>query len=367
MNPTAQRIQRVYQRIKDEIPDVIFIKNSIEPHLDLSFFYFTNLESGVFENSIFLAYQNGEASLYTSKLEEESAKEGISRFKTKIFKDSKDKTMILKKIGASIDKIGVNSRELTYQDLLSLKKILPNVKILDVSKAIAEARLVKDDEEIKKIRKAAEITTKIWQNIPSLLKNNVTENEVKAQISYQIQKNGSTLAFEPIVSFGENTAESHYLGGNAKLKKGDLALFDFGAKYSRYCADLTRTLVFSHPSDKQKRIYNTVFEANKVGLDTLKAGIEAHEVHRKVADFIASKGFKKNFTHSTGHALGLSVHDGATISSESNFLLEEGMVFTIEPGIYLPGFGGVRIEDDVLIRKKGCEILTSAVRELLEV
>ena len=367
MNQTSRRIQRVYQRIQNEIPDAIFIKNSVEPHIDLSFFYFTNLESGIFENSIFLAYPNGEASLYTSKLEEESAKEGSTRFKTTIFKDSKEKEMILKKIGTNIDKIGVNSRELTYQDLLILKKTLPNVKILDVSKAITEARLVKDDEEIKKLRTAAEITTKVWKNIPSILSNNVTESEVKAQISYQIQKEGATTAFEPITSFGINTAEPHYLGGNAELKSGDFALFDFGARNCRYCADLTRTLVVGRPSYKQRQIYDAVFEASDVALDMLKPGIEASEVHRKVVNTIASKGFRKEFTHSTGHALGLAVHDGATLSNTSKFTLEEGMVFTIEPGIYLPGFGGVRIEDDVLIRKGDCEILTSTGREMLEI
>lgn len=367
MSITTDRVKRVFKNIDNELPDAIFIKNSIEPHIDLSFFYFTGLESGVFENSFFLAYPNGEASLYTSKLEEESAKQGSTRFEIIILEKLIDKNKILKNISSSIDKIGVNSSELTYQDFLYLKKIMPKVRILDISKAISKTRLIKDNLEIIRLRKAAKITTNIWETIPSILKKNITESEVKAHISYEIQKENSTSAFEPIVAFGSNSAEPHYLGGKAVLKRGNFALFDFGARHNRYCADLTRTLIMGRPSDKQKQMYDSVLEANNVGIEAMREGEEACEIHKKVSKIIESRGYKKEFTHSTGHSLGLSVHDGATINLDSKFILKEGMVFTIEPGIYLPGFGGVRIEDDVLIHKNSCEILTSTGRELLEI
>jgi Xaa-Pro dipeptidase len=366
MNFTASRTRRVFQKIKDETLDAVFIKNSTEPHIDLSFFYFTGLESGVFEDSIFLAYPNGEGTLYTSRLEEESAKEGSSRFKTVVFEVSGDLERHLKEVGSNLDKIGVNSRELTYRDLLNLKRILPDVKIIDVSDALADARLVKDEEEISRLRRAAEITSRIWQTIPTILKEGITEGEVKAQICYQIQKDASTLAFEPIVSFGANTAEPHYQGGENRLKAGDFALFDFGARHRRYCADMTRTLVLGQASDEQKRMYEAVAEANLLGIESISAGAVAGEVHREVSSAIASKGFGGKFTHSTGHSIGLSVHDGAKINASSNLILEEGMVFTMEPGVYIPGFGGVRIEDDVVVCKGGCEILTSGGRELVE-
>lgn len=367
MNITADRIQRVFKNIDNELPDAIFIKNSIDPHIDLSFFYFTNLESGIFENSIFLAYPNGKASLYTSKLEEESAKHSSTRFNTKIVEKTTDQNKILKDFSSSIDKIGVNSNELTYKDFLNLKKVIPKVKILDISKAITKTRIIKDKLEILRLRKAAKITTNIWKTIPPIIKKNITENEIKAHISYQIQKENATSSFEPIVAFGKNAAEPHYLGGNALLKTGNFALFDFGARHRRYCADLTRTLIMGPPSNKQKQMYETVLEANNVGIDAMREGEEACEIHKKVTKIIASRGYEKEFTHSTGHALGLSVHDGATINANSKFTLKEGMVFTIEPGIYLHGLGGVRIEDDILIRKNRCEILTSTGRELLEI
>ncbi|MFQ6134911.1 MAG: M24 family metallopeptidase [Nitrososphaerales archaeon] len=366
MNFTANRVRRVFQKIEDDTPDAIFIKNSTEPHIDLSFFYFTGLESGVFEDCVFLAYPDGDAVLYTSRLEEESAKEGSGRFKTMIFKDSGDLESRLKEVGSSLDKIGVNSRELTYRDLLRLKRILPDVKVIDVGDAIADARLVKDEEEIARLRRAADITSRVWETIPPMLKEGISEGEVKAQICYQIQKEASTLAFEPIVSFGTNTVEPHYLGGDGRLKAGDFALFDFGARHRRYCADMTRTLVFGRASDEQRRMYEAVAEANRIGVEAMEAGAVAGEVHRKVSNAIASKGFGERFTHSTGHAIGLSVHDGARINASSILILEEGMVFTVEPGVYIPGFGGVRIEDDVVVRKGGCEVLTSVGRELVE-
>ncbi len=367
MNVTSDRVKRVFKNIDNELPDALFIKNAIDPHIDLSFFYFTGLESGIFENSFFLAYPNGESSLFTSKLEEESTKKSSTGFKTIIFEKLFSQNKILKDIGSSIEKIGVNACELTYQDFLNLKRLMPKVKILDISKAISKTRQIKDETEIIIIRKAAKITTNIWKTIPSILKKDITENEVKAHITYQLQKENSTLSFETIVAFGKNTAEPHYLGGNETLKEGNFALFDFGAKHRRYCADLTRTIILGHPSDKHKQIYEIVLEANNIGLDAMREGEEACEIHKKVSKIIEYRGYKKEFTHATGHSLGLSVHDGYTINSNSKFTLKEGMVFTIEPGIYLPGFGGVRIEDDILIRKNSCEILTSTGRELLEI
>ncbi len=367
MNFTAERVRRVFQKIEGEAPDAILIKNSTEPHIDQSFFYFTGLESGLFEGCALLLHPDGEATLYTSRLEEESAKKGAGRFKITVFEDPRDLEARLREVGTDLGKIGVNTREVTYGDLLNLTKTMPNVKILDVSRSITASRLVKDEEEISRIRRAAEITSRIWRSIPLTLKENMSEGEVKAEICYLIQKEAAALAFDPIVSFGANTAEPHYFGGEGRLKTGDFALFDFGARYRRYCSDMTRTMVFGRASGEQRRIYEAVAEANRIGVAAIDAGVAACDVHRKVSEFIDSRGFRGRFTHSTGHAVGLSIHDGAKINASSTLVLEEGMVFTVEPGIYIQGLGGVRIEDDVVVRKGGCEVLTSAERDLLEI
>ncbi len=366
MNSTSGRIRRVFHRIEGELPEVLLIKNSTAPHIDLSFFYFTGLESGVFENSVFLAYPDGDSTLYTSSLEEESTKKTSNRLKTIITDDDQQLDNYLKKLCSNIGKIGVNSKEITYKDILYLQRILPNVKLIDVSSAITATRLIKEKEELAHIKKAAYITCSIWDVIIQMLEDGVSESEVKAEICFRIRKESSALAFEPIVSFCTNTAEPHYLGGDGRLKNGDFVLLDFGARHRNYCADVTRTLVYGKASTEQRQLFETVAAANLIGIESIKAGVEAREVHHKVSHTIVSKGFGTYFTHATGHAIGLSVHDGAQINASSNLVLEEGMVFTVEPGVYIPSFGGVRIEDDVVVHKDGCEILTSLKRELVE-
>lgn len=373
MRFTEQRVRRLFKKIEEdedvkEVPEVIIIKNAIAPHIDLTFFYLTGLESGVFEGCALAAYPDGEVVVYTSRLEEESAKKGMDGFGIVTFKERPDLEERIGELGSHVKTVGVNSQELVYRDFLYLKGVLPDVNFVDVGKAIRKARLTKDEEEIRRIRMAAEMTSRVWQYIPEVLHEGVTEGEVRAHVTYQLQKAGASgLAFNPIVSFGANSAEPHYSGSEVELKRGDLAVIDFGAKYKRYCADMTRTVVFGRASDTQRKVYLTVLEANRIGIDSVAVGAASSEVDRKVSSFIDSKGFKGRFIHSTGHSLGLSEHDGGRLDSSSTFTLEEGMVFTVEPGIYIPGFGGVRIEDDVVVRRGGAEVLTSADRELLEV
>ncbi|MCL4436576.1 MAG: Xaa-Pro peptidase family protein [Thaumarchaeota archaeon] len=367
MSFTAQRIRKVFQKIgEDSAVDAVLIQNAIEPHVDQAFFYFTGLESGIFENCVFLAYPDGDAVLYTSSLEAESALEGKNRFKVVVFDDYADLESRLKEATSGAERIGVNAQELTYRNLLRLKKGLRPVKFRDVSDAVAAARLVKDEDEILRLRKAAEITSRVWKEVVPMLRAGILEDEVKAQICYLLMKEGASLSFESIVAFGAESAEPHYLGGEGRLKRGDFALFDFGGRYQRYCADMTRTIVFGRASAEQRRMYEAVLEANREGLGAVKAGVTADDVHRQVSDVIDRAGFNGRFIHSTGHSLGLSVHDGARLGAYSKLVLEEGMVFTVEPGVYIPGVGGVRIEDDVVVKRGGCEVLTSAGRELME-
>ncbi len=371
MNFTAQRIRKVFQRIgESNAVDAVLIQNATDPHVDQAFFYFTGLESGIFENCVFLAYPDGDAVLYTSSLEEESARKGENRFKVVVFDDYADLENHLKEAMSGAERVGVNAQELTYRSFLRLKGGLQGVKFRDVSDAVAGARLVKDEEEILRLRKAADITSRIWEAVVPMLKAGISEDEVKAQICYLLMKEGASLSFDSIVAFGAASAEPHYHGvshsSRSRLKLGDFALFDFGGRYQRYCADMTRTLILGRASAEQRRMYEAVAEANRVGLDVVKAGVVAGDVHRQVSDVIDRMGFGGRFIHSTGHSLGLSVHDGARLGASSSLVLEEGMVFTVEPGVYIPGVGGVRIEDDVVVKRGGCEVLTSASREMVE-
>ena len=152
------------------------------------------------------------------------------------------------------------------------------------------------------------------------------------------------------------------------MNNGDFILCDFGASFRRYNSDITRTFVFGNSDEKQKKMHETVLQAQKIGIEMIKPGIEAHVVHDAVDSFIDISEFKGCFIHSTGHSLGLSVHDGGVgLNAESKVLLEEGMVLTVEPGVYISDFGGIRIEDDVLITRDSVEVLTKSSRDLIEI
>ena len=196
----------------------------------------------------------------------------------------------------------------------------------------------------------------------------MTENQLASIINHDLEKQGASgPSFQTIVAFGKHSAEPHYAPQNARLKKNKLVLCDYGARYNRYCSDITRTVVFGKADKKIKDIYETVRKASEIGLKRVRVGAKASDVHNAVEDYIDSTKYKGRFIHSTGHSIGLNVHDGASISKKSNVILEEGMAFTIEPGIYLPTIGGVRIEDDVIVRQNRPEILTNVSRELIEI
>jgi Xaa-Pro dipeptidase len=247
--------------------------------------------------------------------------------------------------------------------------MLPEVEFYDVSESFLKTRVIKEEFEIKKIKKACEIVDKIVYKIPELLNKGMFEYELAAEIDYMMQKHGADKpAFETISSFGKNTAEPHYSHGDTRLEKNDFVLCDFGACLKKYNSDITRTFIFGKANVKQKEMYNTVLEAQRVGLDKIKPGIKAHEVHDAVNTFIENSRFKGCFIHSTGHSLGLAVHDeGVGFTPDIDIILKEGMVLTVEPGVYIPGYGGVRIEDDVLIKKNGMDVLTKSSKKFIEV
>ncbi|MBM3897385.1 MAG: aminopeptidase P family protein [Thaumarchaeota archaeon] len=371
-NFTKERIQKIARIAESEGKkfDFVLLKNGTEPHLDLSFFYITGLEAGLFEGCALAAYPDGETRVYTSKLEEQSALKGSRRFDAITFKDRDNLAGLLKKdlSGHGNLKIGINSNELTHKSFEDFRNIFPKAEFVDISSAMVRARMVKDEHEIATIKESARIASKAFPKLLDNLKDGMTEYEAATVLNSTMQHLGAQgSSFDTIVAFGENSAEPHYSPGSFRLKNGNFALFDYGAKYRRYCSDITRTVVYGKASKQQKEIYNIVLEANQLGIDASKVGVKAGGIHRKVSKFIDNTKYKGMFIHSTGHTIGLAVHDGAVIHPAFDGAIEENMVFTIEPGIYLPGFGGVRIEDDIVVRKNKAEVLTTAPKELIEV
>ncbi|MHB8566291.1 MAG: M24 family metallopeptidase [Nitrososphaerales archaeon] len=374
MVETTLRVKKIFERIDNDQsvklkPDALVLANGVEPHLDASFFYLTGFPYGLFEGSYLYARRDGGISVLTSPLEETIARShsnGIDVYALSIPDDMSRKLKELSGRGAKV--IGINSSELTFKSYTTIKSIFRGAKLVDVNEAIQEARLIKDGAEIKLMQKACDIASNIYAKIPSMLSAGVTESEIAAGMAYEMQRaGGSGVAFDSIVAFGKNSAEPHYLAGQAKLRNGQFVLTDYGTKYMRYCSDITRTLVFGSASTKQKKMYKVVRDALEFGKELCTTENTGEEVNSKVTRFIDSTEFKGRFIHSTGHSLGLAVHDGPGLSRSYKKKLEPGMVLTVEPGIYIPGVGGVRIEDDVLITKGKAKVLTNPTRDFIEV
>ncbi len=360
-----KRVKNIFKNVGKKL-DAILIKNPGEPCVDDNFFYVTGLNKGIFEEAIAFAYPSGEVDLLVSELEAELAKKSDANLY--VYKDKKTFDEFLKKNLSKIKKVGLNLDAISHRDFLKLKERCKKVNFLDVSESFARTRLIKDEVEIKIIRKSCQIADKVMKTIPDMLHEGMYEYEIAAEIDYLMQKNGADKpAFETISSFGKNTAEPHYSHGETRLKKGSFVLFDFGSRYHKYNSDITRTFVFGKADKKQREMYKTVLDAQKIGFESIKPGVKANKVHHSVSNYIEKTKFKGRFIHSTGHSLGLSVHDGGGFSPESKIVLRENMVFTVEPGVYIPGFGGVRIEDDILIKKDGVEVLTKTPRGFSEI
>jgi len=360
-----KRVKNIFKNL-DSSPDIILLKNSSEPFIDNNFFYVSGLNKGLFEGSTAILFPDGVVELLVSELESEAAsKAGVN---VNVYKTGVEFDNVLRGLVSSYKNVGLNFKGISHRDFCKLKDKFPKTSFVDVSESFAKTRCVKDELEIKNINEACKIVDKVLVKIPGVLREGMYEYELAAEIDYLMQKNGAEkAAFETISSFGVNTSEPHYSHGDTKLKPGDFVLCDFGAHYLKYNSDITRTFVFGNASEKQKEMYNTVLEAQKIGFETAKPGVKACVVHAAVNSYIDSTKFKGCFIHTTGHSLGLAVHDpGIGFSSVYDVELEENMVLTIEPGVYIPGFGGVRIEDDVLIKRDGIEILTKTSRELLE-
>jgi Xaa-Pro aminopeptidase len=247
-----------------------------------------------------------------------------------------------------------------------LRDRLKKTKLVPVAGLVETLRTVKDDSEIKAIERAVQLTDRAFEFILGKVKPGVTERELAWEIEKYIRTHGGDgLAFESIVATGVTTAMPHYEPQDREVQKGDFVLFDMGAKVDHYCADLTRTVVVGRATNEQKKIYKIVLEAQERVIKNLRAGLTSKQADAPARETIAQAGYKKNFGHGTGHGLGLDVHEGPRLSPWGKDKLQAGNVVTIEPGIYLPGWGGVRIEDVAVVEEKGCRVLTRAPKKRL--
>lgn len=351
--------------------DALVLANATDPHLDRSFFYLFDVPSGLFEGSYAIALPDGHLHVFSSPLEEESALQAAKRdpsVDVHVPKSRAERDQFLTKIVAKDAKVALNYRELTYETFLGIQKPLGGATFLDASEAVRKTRMVKDKHELERLHRAAEIASAVGREIPSVLKTGVTELEVAAEIEYRMNRHGASgPSFTTIVAFDVKGAEPHYAPQDRKLSPGSSIVCDFGAYYRRYASDITRSFRFGPTDPELKKVHETVEAAQRAALDKIRPGVPAKEVHNAAAAVIDATPWKGRFTHGLGHSVGLAVHDGFSMNHLVEEPLVEGMVITVEPGIYLPGKGGVRIEDDVVVTHDGYRFLTTTPRSYLEV
>ena len=347
--------------------DTILISNGGENAIDKAFFYATGVDEGIFEgSSVIVTPDSDRARMYVYSLEEQSARktshEVITADSQAQMKDNISVALRGKK------RIGVNFSSMTLEMFNDFRSILPDAEFVDVSKNILNSRMIKSDEEIKRLREAARISSEALPSILQHLKEGMTEKELAADVVYEMMKAGADgPSFDTIVCFGPNSSIPHHSPESRNLKRGDFVLIDYGAVYRRYCSDNTRTVVFGRAERKQKEIYSIVYEAQKKAMDMVRDGVNGKDVNQKALDVINSTEYKGRLMHGIGHGIGLEVHDHHALGS-SDFTLRKGMAITDEPGIYIPGYGGVRIEDDILVTEEGWSLLTAPPsKDLIEV
>lgn len=261
---------------------------------------------------------------------------------------------------------GFEKENLTVAELDSLKNKL-EIQFTETSGVVENLRILKTPEEISYIQKAAYITDLAFDFIQTKIIKGVSEKDLSFELEFFLKKNADGVAFPPIVAFDKNAAIPHYLPNNKEhITNNNLILMDFGAKVNGYCADMTRVIFFGTPKDRWVKVYETVLAAQKIALESLKTEIAASEPDGKAREYLKACNFP-DYPHGLGHGVGLSIHEAPRLRKESMEILKENMVVTVEPGIYIPGECGVRIEDLVVLRKDGIEILSKSDKTLLVV
>mgnify|MGYP003397528095 CR=1 FL=1 len=266
-----------------------------------------------------------------------------------------------------ITNLGYEERYLTVEELMGFEKRL-NAKLVPYNEKIYSLRAVKEAWELDIMRKAQDITDKAFSQVLGRIKTGMTEKELQAELIYCLFKAGADgLSFDPIVVSGPNTSMPHGVAGDRVIQDGDFITMDFGALYQGYCADMTRTVAVSYVTVEMEKVYNTVLESQLAGIAATKAGVLGKDVDGAARKVIEDAGYGPYFGHGYGHCLGMEVHESPNCSPAGETVMQPNMISSAEPGIYLPGKFGVRIEDVVIFTEDGCENITHSPKNLIVV
>ena len=326
------------------------------------------------ENGRYLSgFSGGEATLYITSEKAflltdfryiEQAKAQAPEFE--IIKTGQDHFEALAEIGQQAQRLGFEGDFVTFINFEKLKNAFPQAELLSLPNLVSYLRSVKDKSEIDLIRLAVQIADDSFAEILKTLEIGQTEAEIGLNLEFSMRQAGASGgSFEFIVASGVRSSMPHGTASSKQIQLGEFLTMDFGAIYQGYCSDITRTVFLGDPGDKHREVYETVLAAQRAGIKAVAPGRSGKEVDAVARKLIEEAGYGDYFGHGLGHSVGLAIHEGPNLNMREERVLEPGMVITVEPGIYIPEWGGVRIEDIVLVTENGCEVLTKAPKEFI--
>ena len=345
----AKRINGIMKRLK---LDALFIQSEVNRY------YFTGL---ITSNGMILAERGEEPLFFTDFRYLTVAKKELRCMPSKELWSGKDEKGVLYGFGSGWKRVGYEG-SMSAARHNKFREALPDAEWIDIQPEILKLRSVKSAAECKAIRRACATNDIMLETVLNKVEIGMTEWEISSLIRQEAEVLGQGEAFDSIVCVGRNGAECHHHPDNTVLRRDKLLLTDLGVKVDHYCSDMTRTTFFGKPTALYKKIYKIVLNANRKAISKIKPGVTCGKIDKVARDYIKRAGYGKYFGHGLGHGLGLEVHESPRFSLIDKTELKPGMVLTVEPGIYLPGRVGIRVEDVVLVTRTGCEILSNADR-----
>jgi Xaa-Pro aminopeptidase len=359
LTPFQRRLNKVKRLLAEKSFDTFLVS---EPYnrAYLSGFWAEDMQ--LTESSGFLLITEKAQVLATDFRYQEQAEKEAPGFQLVIYKENL--ANVLPEIFASLStlNLGFENHHLTYDRFLKIQEVLhqwkPSAELLPAGDLVEGLRTVKELEEIQAIRDSLALTESVLETIVGEAEAGKTEKELAWRIEQLMRAAGAeSVAFPPIVASGPSAAMPHAMVSDRQLQESETVIIDLGARLEHYCSDMTRTLILGEPDAKASQIYAIVREAQLRAMAAVRAGVPSVEVDQVARDYIASTGYGDHFGHGLGHGVGLAVHEKPGFGKSSSMVLKENMVVTVEPGIYLPGWGGVRLENMVRVTAEGCEIL----------
>ena len=360
-NSVPQRISQLRKQIsKQQIDTFLILIEENRRYLS----GFTGEDTQFDESAGALIITQEELILATDSRFELQAKDEAPLYDVVCYKKGliKELPAILKQLKAK--RLGFEGTRMPYNQYVKInKEILSenlSIKLVETTSMVEDLRLIKDNAEIEAIRKAIEIAESDFISFVRWLKTGIHETDAAWELEKRIRTAGAqALSFPVISAFGKDSALPHAIPGTQTLKENIPLLFDWGAKFNGYCSDMTRTVTMGKPDVFFKKIFTIVYDAQQKAIDAIKPGVSSKKIDDIARNYITSKGFKENFGHGLGHGVGMAVHESPAISplDEKDIIIKENMIFTVEPGIYIPDWGGIRLENMILVTPNGAEVL----------